>query len=105
MQIFQHIITAMFFFQIIMVALFGIKKAPGPAVLTAVLLPITLAFLLYNLKLFNRPQVIVSNRTAADIDRRHAQVSYLALPGYMCTGLHTCHCCWKVTIIAPCCTC
>lgn len=74
MQIFQHIITAMLFFQVIMVALFGIKKAPGPAVLTAPLLPLTLAFLLYNLHLFNQPQVIVSNRTAADIDRRHAQV-------------------------------
>ena len=69
----------MFFFQVIMVALFGIKKAPGPAVLTALLLPLTLAFLLYNLKLFNRPQVIVSNRTAVDIDRRHAQVSCLCL--------------------------
>lgn len=75
MQIFQHIITAMLFFQIIMVALFGIKKAPGPAVLTAPLPFITVAFLLYNLKMFNRPQVLISNRTAADIDKRHSQVN------------------------------
>ena len=75
MQIFQHIITAMLFFQIIMIALFGIKKAPGPAVLTGPLPFITVAFLLYNLKLFNRPQVLISNRTAADIDKRQSQVS------------------------------
>ena len=74
MQIFQHIITAMMFFQIIMIALFGIKKAAGPAVLTAPLPFLTMAFLLYNLQLFNRPQVIISNRTAADIDKRNSQV-------------------------------
>ncbi len=74
MQIFQHIITAMLFFQIIMIALFGIKKAAGPAVLTAPLPFLTIAFLLYNLNLFNRPQVIISNRTAADIDKRQSQV-------------------------------
>lgn len=77
MQIFQHIITAMMFFQIIMIALFGIKKAAGPAVLTAPLPFLTMAFLLYNLQLFNRPQVIISNRTAADIDKRNSQVSPL----------------------------
>lgn len=75
MQIFQHIITAMLFFQIIMIALFGIKKSPGPAILTAPLPFITVAFLLYNLNLFNRPQVIISNRTAADIDKRQSQVN------------------------------
>ena len=75
MQIFQHIITAMLFFQIIMIALFGIKKSPGPAVLTAPLPFLTIAFLLYNLRLFNRPQIIISNRTAADIDKKHSQVS------------------------------
>ena len=75
MQVFQHIITAMLFFQIIMIALFGIKKAPGPAVLTAPLPFLTLAFLLYNLNLFNRPQVLISNRTAADIDKRQSQVN------------------------------
>ena len=75
MQIFQHIIAAMLFFQIIMIALFGIKKAPGPAALTAPLPFITVAFLLYNLKLFSRPQVIISNRTAADIDQRQSQVT------------------------------
>lgn len=75
MQIFQHIITAMMFFQIIMIALFGIKKSPGPAILTAPLPFLTIAFLLYNLNLFNRPQVIISNRTAADIDKRQSQVS------------------------------
>jgi len=74
MQIFQHIITAMIFFQIIMIALFGIKKSPGPAILTAPLPFLTIAFLLYNLNLFNRPQVIISNRTAADIDKRQSQV-------------------------------
>ena len=74
MQIFQHIITAMMFFQIIMIALFGIKKSPGPAILTAPLPFLTIAFLLYNLNLFNRPQVIISNRTAADIDKRQSQV-------------------------------
>ncbi|KAL3133713.1 hypothetical protein ABBQ32_008207 [Trebouxia sp. C0010 RCD-2024] len=80
MQIFQHIITAMLFFQIIMIALFGIKKAPGPAVLTAPLPFITLAFLLYNLNLFNRPQVLISNRTAADIDKRQKQGGEQAEP-------------------------
>ena len=74
MQIFQHIITAMMFFQIIMIALFGIKKSPGPAILTAPLPFLTIVFLLYNLNLFNRPQVIISNRTAADIDKRQSQV-------------------------------
>ena len=78
MQIFQHIITATVFFQIIMIALFGIKKAPGPAILTAPLPFITLAFLLACLKLFNKPQVIISNRSAADIDARHSQVTVLA---------------------------
>ncbi|DBA75042.1 hypothetical protein WJX77_009599 [Trebouxia sp. C0004] len=80
MQIFQHIITAMMFFQIIMIALFGIKKSPGPAILTAPLPFLTIAFLLYNLNLFNRPQVIISNRTAADIDKRQSQGGDLAEP-------------------------
>jgi hypothetical protein len=69
MQIVQNTMTALILFQIIMLVLFGIKKAPAQAILTFPLPILSVLFLTVSLKLFSKPQVIMSLRTAADVDK------------------------------------
>ncbi|KAK9819826.1 hypothetical protein WJX72_002804 [[Myrmecia] bisecta] len=73
-QVFQHVITALVIFQIIMIGLLGIKKS-GAAGICVVLPILTVIFTIVNRKLFIQPQVILSMRGAADSDKRDASMA------------------------------
>eukprot|EP00891_Asterochloris_glomerata_P009705 jgi/Astpho2/9705/Aster-03695 len=69
MDMFDHIMVGLFFFQIIMTALFGVKKAPAETILTVPLIVLSAGFVVVCRRLFSKPQGIMSLRTAADVDQ------------------------------------